>query len=116
MSVRVQVSFATGGTANCVRVVVVGTIFPDAFVVSEEGIFGAGLNVRFSGIEKAELDALRKEVLELKELLMAAKKFDAATGQPDCEMDAKVKLIKELAKLFGIDLGDVFGGAKPSSA
>lgn len=42
-------------------------------------------------------------------MLKAAKAFDTATGQPDCEMDDKVKLIKEVAKMVGVDLGDIFG-------
>lgn len=62
-----------------------------------------------AGVSQSDFDALRKEVKELKELLKAAKKFDAATGQPDCEMDEKVKLIKAIAKLVGVDLGEVFG-------
>src|SRR4051812_37694888 len=39
-------------------VVVLGTPFPDAFVVTRDGIFGAGLNVRFDNIEKAEVDGM----------------------------------------------------------
>ncbi len=50
------------------------------------------------GVSQADFDALKKEVEELKKLLIAAKEFDARTGQPHCEMDAKVKLIKEIAK------------------
>jgi hypothetical protein len=38
--------------------VVIGTVFPDNFVVTKDGIFGAGLNVRFSGVEKVEVDTL----------------------------------------------------------
>lgn len=57
---------------------------------------------------RAEFDALKKEVEELKELLKAAKKFDAATGQPDCEMDEKVKFIKKLAEFVGVDIKEVF--------
>ena len=59
-------------------------------------------------VSKKDFEALKKEVEELKILLRAAKKFDEATGQPDCEMEAKVKLIKDIAKLVGVDLGDVF--------
>lgn len=55
-----------------------------------------------------EIEALRKEVEELKKLLLAAKKFDEKTGQPDCEMDEKVKLIKSIAKMVGVDMKDVF--------
>lgn len=62
-----------------------------------------------AGVSQAEFDALKKEVQELKKLLIAAKEFDKATGQPDCEMDDKVKLIKAIAKLVGVDMGDVFG-------
>lgn len=59
-------------------------------------------------VSQADFDALRREVQELKKLLKAAKKFDQATGQPDCEMEQKVKLIKAIAKLVGVDLGDIF--------
>jgi hypothetical protein len=65
-----------------------------------------------SEVSRVEFEALRKEVVELKKLLEAAKKFDEATGQPECQMEAKVKLIKEIAKLVGVDLGDVFGDEK----
>ena len=39
-------------------VVVLGTVFADSFVVTPEGVFGAGLNVTFSGVEKVTVDAL----------------------------------------------------------
>lgn len=55
-------------------------------------------------ISRTEFDALKREVKELKELLKAAKKFDAATGQPDCEMEEKVALLKQIAKLVGVEL------------
>lgn len=54
-----------------------------------------------------EFEALRREVQELKELLKAAKKFDQATGQPDCEMDEKIAFIKQVAEFVGVDLQDV---------
>lgn len=60
------------------------------------------------GVSQADFDALKREVQELKKLLQAAKKFDELTGQPHCEIDAKVDLIKKIAKLVGVDLGDVF--------
>lgn len=58
-------------------------------------------------VSKQDFDALRKEVQELKKLLTAAKKFDTVTGQPDCEMEEKVKLIKAVAKLVGVNLDGV---------
>jgi hypothetical protein len=68
-----------------------------------------------SGVSDAEFEALKKEVRELKKLLKAAKEYDDATGQPDCEMEEKVKLIKAIAELVGVDLGEVFGPKEASS-
>ena len=59
-------------------------------------------------VTRAEFDALKKEILELKNLLLAAKKFDEATGQPHCETDDKVQLIKEIAKAVGVNMDEVF--------
>lgn len=60
-------------------------------------------------ISKEEFDALRKEVEELKILLLAAKRFDEATGQADCEMDEKIELIRRVADFVGVDVDEVFG-------
>jgi hypothetical protein len=57
---------------------------------------------------KEDITALRAEILELRELLLAAKKFDEATNQPDCHMDEKVALIKAIAKLVNVDMKDIF--------
>lgn len=65
------------------------------------------------GVPQADFDALKKEVEELKKLLKAANAFDKATGQPHCEMDDKVKLLKAIAKMVGVDLGDAFGAEHP---
>lgn len=54
-----------------------------------------------SGISQEEFDALKKEVADLKELLKAAKKYDEANGQKDCQNDAKMAKLKEIAKLVG---------------
>lgn len=59
------------------------------------------------GVSQAEFDRLKREVEELRKLLAAAKAFDAATGQPDCEVDEKVALIKRIAEFVGVDLADV---------
>lgn len=59
---------------------------------------------------EAEIAKLRKEIEELKELLLAAKKFDEKTGQPNCEADDKVALIKKIAEMVGVDMNDVFFG------
>jgi hypothetical protein len=57
---------------------------------------------------REEFDELKKEMEELRKLLIEAKKKDEAAGTPDCEMEHKVFLIKELAKLVGVDMSEVF--------
>jgi hypothetical protein len=57
---------------------------------------------------RAEFDELKREIQELKKLLKAAKMYDTVTGQPDCELEDKVALVKKLAELVGVDLEDVF--------
>lgn len=59
-------------------------------------------------VTRAEFEALRHEMQELKTLLLAAKRFDRETGQPDCEMDEKVEIIRRVADLVGVDLEDIF--------
>ena len=61
-----------------------------------------------AGPTRVEFDALKREVEALRELLRAAKIYDEATGQPDCETDDKVALIKRLADLVGVDMSDIF--------
>jgi hypothetical protein len=58
---------------------------------------------------RAEFEALKAEMEALRKLLTAAKIYDAETGQPDCEMEEKVALIKRLAELVGVDMSEVFG-------
>lgn len=59
---------------------------------------------------KAEFEALKREVESIKELLKKAQKYDEDTGQPDCEKDEKVALLKRIAEVVGVDLADVLGG------
>jgi hypothetical protein len=46
------------GGAGIDSVVVLGTEADDSFMITENGIFGAGLNVSFIGVELAEVDGL----------------------------------------------------------
>ena len=64
-----------------------------------------------SPMPNREVAELRREVEELKDLIRKAKDIDAATGQPDCEMDEKVEFVKQIADYLGVDLEDVFDPA-----
>jgi ABC-type phosphate/phosphonate transport system substrate-binding protein len=57
---------------------------------------------------KEEFDALKKEVEEMKKLLIRAKIYDEKNNEPDCEIDAKIELLKKFAEIVGIDLSDIF--------
>lgn len=61
-----------------------------------------------AGITREEFEQLKREVAEMKELLLAAKRIDEVTGQPDCEMPDKVDLLRRVAEAVGVDLADVF--------
>lgn len=63
---------------------------------------------------KDEVRRLREEIEALKELLKAAKIYDEKTGQPDCEMDEKVKALKIIAESMGVDLSEVFNNGGTS--
>lgn len=64
--------------------------------------------VGYPAVSREEFDSLRKTVEELKKVLVAAKLFDEATGQKDCEMEEKTALFKKLAEFLGIDVSEVF--------
>ncbi len=42
------------------------------------------------------------------EVSLAVKQFDEATGQPDCEIDIRVAMIKAVAKAVGVNMDGVF--------
>ena len=61
-----------------------------------------------SGPTQAEFDALKKEVLDMKELLKKAKLYDEKHNEPNCEIESKMEFLKKVAALVGIDLDEVF--------
>jgi hypothetical protein len=60
-------------------------------------------------VTRAEFDELRRDMEEMKKLLVRAKDYDARNGEPDCEMDEKVALLRRIAAMVGITLDDIFG-------
>ncbi len=65
-------------------------------------------------VTRAEFEELKRQVLEMKDLLKRAKEYDARTGQPDCEMDEKMAILRKVAEMVGVDLGDVIPQRKSS--
>jgi tRNA U34 2-thiouridine synthase MnmA/TrmU len=60
-------------------------------------------------VSREEFEALKKEVLEMKALLIKAKEYDERNNEPNCEMEDKVKLLKQVADMVGVDLKEIFG-------
>jgi len=63
-------------------------------------------------VSRAEFDALKKEVEEMKQLLIKAKIYDERNNEPNCEMEEKIAKLREIAKLVGIDLDEVLKNNK----
>lgn len=53
-------------------------------------------------VSREEFEALRNEMLALKELLKAAKIYDAATGQPECEDAGKMATLAHVSSVVGV--------------
>lgn len=58
-------------------------------------------------VTREEFENLRKEVLEMKELLKKAAEYDKKNNEPNCEMESKVAMLKKIAELFNVDLSEV---------
>jgi hypothetical protein len=63
-------------------------------------------------ISREEFESLKKEVLDMKELLKRAKAYDERNGEPDCGVDEKMDLLRRVAKLVGVELNDVLGSKR----
>lgn len=46
----------------------------------------------------------QEELKEFKQLLERARKYDQENNQPDCELEEKKTLIKDLAKKLGVEI------------
>ena len=65
-------------------------------------------------VSKEEFDALKKEVEEMKQLLIKAKIYDEKNNEPNCEIEEKMAKLREIAKLVGLDLDEVLNNKKIS--
>lgn len=57
-------------------------------------------------VTRDELEALRRDVEDLRGLIIRAKQYDREHNQPDCEVADKVALVRKVAELVGIDIVD----------
>jgi hypothetical protein len=53
---------------------------------------------------KEDIDALKKDLEELKSLVKRALKYDEENGEPECETEAKVAIIKSVADALGVEI------------
>ena len=58
-------------------------------------------------VTKQEFEQLKKEVLEMKELLKRSIEYDKKNNEPHCEIAEKIITIKQIANLLGVDLNDL---------
>jgi Ca2+-binding RTX toxin-like protein len=58
---NINAPVSVDGGAGFDKVVVLGTEFADNFVVTEDGVKGAGVNIRFENIEVLEVDGLESD-------------------------------------------------------
>lgn len=65
------------------------------------------VNINYISVSREEFDELKRDVAEMKELLKRAKIYDEEHGQPDCQVEEKIALLRKIAELVGIDLEDV---------
>lgn len=64
------------------------------------------------GVSQQEFDDLKKEVEQMKKLLIKAKLYDEANNEPNCEMESKVAFLKQVAEYVGVNLDEIFGKFK----
>lgn len=62
-------------------------------------------------ISREEFEALKKEVEEMRVLLRRAKIYDEQNGEPDCEIEEKMALLRRVAQLVGVSLDDALKAA-----
>lgn len=57
-----------------------------------------------SQLTAADIAAFREHVAELKLLLDRAREYDKANNEPACELEWKKEKLRELAKVWGVEI------------
>lgn len=65
-------------------------------------------------VSREEFDALKREVVAMKELLKRAADYDKRNNEPDCHLDEKIAMLRKIADAVGVDLDEVFGSKTPA--
>lgn len=63
--------------------------------------------ITVSLVSKEEFEELKKEVLEMKQLLKRAVEYDEKNNEPHCETEEKIATLKKVAAMVGVSLDDV---------
>lgn len=71
-------------------------------------LVNTGKTYTFTGVSQKEFDDLKKEVDEMKKLLIRAKLYDEENEEPNCELEDKVAFLRKIAEAVGVDLEEVF--------
>lgn len=80
----------------------IGDIYSRKFQDQYPQIYNPGLSQAI--VTRQEFDQLKKEVQDLRLLLQAAKEYDRKNGEPNCQMEEKVRVLKKVAELVGVEL------------
>lgn len=58
---------------------------------------------------REEFDKLKKEVEEMRALLIRAKEYDEKNNEPSCEIEEKMEKLRKIAELVGLSIDDIIG-------
>lgn len=87
-------------------------IFKDNPLTRQPNVSWPVTVIQGDGPSRREFNDLKRQVEEMKLLLARAKEYDERNGEPECEIDEKMDLLRRVAKLVGVDLDDVIGPPK----
>lgn len=59
-------------------------------------------------VNRHEFNKLREDVNEMKELLRKANEYDKRRGEPSCQNEDKLDMLRKIATAVGVDLDEAF--------
>lgn len=64
-------------------------------------------NTKLEFVDRAAFEQLKRDVIEMKELLKRALEYDKKQRQPHCENSEKLDLLRKVAAAVGVSLEDI---------